>query len=106
MNYQTHNDGQNNQRHIMVAANHRSYNHRSHDNAKERNKKENTKDPTPEIEKIHTSKKQCIREDSTQLLADNNVHTGRKRSNKRRTRKTKKNHLLTYLLTYQPLRLQ
>jgi hypothetical protein len=105
MNYQTHNDGQNNQRHITVAANHRSYNHRSHDNAKERNKiviykKENTKDPTPEIEKIHTSKKQCIREDPTQLLADDNVHTGRKRSNKRRTRKTKKNIcLLTYLLT-------
>jgi hypothetical protein len=112
MNYQTHNDGQNNQRHITVAANHRSYNHRSHDNAKERNKiaiykKENTrvlqKETHPKKKKIHTSKKQCIREDPTQLLEDDNVHTGRKRSNKRRTRKTKKkNHLLTYLLIYLP----
>jgi len=61
------------------------------------------KKPTPKKEKIHTSKKQCIREDPTQLLEDDNVHTGRKRSNKRRTRKTKKQKkticLLTYLLT-------
>jgi hypothetical protein len=60
------------------------------------------KKTTPKKEKIHASKKQCIREDPTQLLEDENVHTGRKRSNKRRTRKTKKNHLLTYLLIYLP----
>jgi hypothetical protein len=60
------------------------------------------KKPTRKKEKIHTSKKQCIREDPTQLLEDDNVHTGRKRSNKRRTRKTKKKpfaYVLTYLLT-------